>query len=189
MKICGLTRREDVESAVEAGADYLGFVLVPESKRYVPPERWRSLTEGVPERVKCVAVVSDPAREEVAEIWNIFDIIQFHGSETPELAHGNNCWKALHLEHGFERMKQFDVEHFVIDAAAGGSGRRCDWNLAAAAAKEHEILLAGGLTPENVAEAVRRVGPWGVDVSGGVESSPGIKSKEKLLKFIKEAKQ
>ena len=81
------------------------------------------------------------------------------------------------------------MEHFVIDAAAGGSGRRCDWSLAAAAAKEHEILLAGGLTPENVAEAVRRVGPWGVDVSGGVESSPGIKSKEKLLKFIKEAKQ
>ena len=86
MKICGLTRREDVESAVEAGADYLGFVLVPESKRYVPPERWRSLTEGVPERVKCVAVVADPAREEVAERWNIFDISQFHGSETTELS-------------------------------------------------------------------------------------------------------
>lgn len=188
VKICGLTRREDVEFAAKSGADYLGFVLVPWSKRYVPSERWRSLTRELPAQVKCVAVVADPALEDLAKIREVFDIIQFHGSETPEVANGSRSWKAMTRECEFETMKLFDVEHFVIDFPLGGSGRCCNWDLAAAAARKYEILLAGGLTPENVAEAVRKVAPWGVDVSSGVEISPGIKSKEKLLNFIKEAK-
>lgn len=187
VKICGLTRREDVELAVELGADYVGFVLVPASKRFVAPDRWRGLTERLPEHVRRVAVVADPSEEELEEIRTMFDIIQFHGSEPPELARGRGCWKALHLERDAGKMELFEVEHFVVDSAAGGSGVRCDWSLAAEAAKKYEILLAGGLTPDNVAEAIRQVKPWGVDVAGGVEAAPGIKSKEKLMRFMKEA--
>ncbi|MPM72087.1 N-(5'-phosphoribosyl)anthranilate isomerase [bioreactor metagenome] len=187
VKICGLTRREDVELAAGLGADFLGFVLAPASKRYVPPERWRSLTENLPGHIRRVAVVVDPAPETLAEIRKVFDVIQFHGSEPPELARGAGSWKALHLEREFGKLKEYDVEHFIIDSATGGSGVRCDWRTAAEAAKEYEILLAGGLTPDNVAEAIRQVKPWGVDVSGGVEAAPGIKSKEKLIRFMKEA--
>lgn len=189
MKICGLTRREDVELAVGLGADYLGFVLVPASKRYVPPERWRNLTENLPEHVKRVAVIADPREEELVELRKLFDIIQFHGKESPCFAGGEGSWKALSPEIGLERFEQYDVEHFVVDSANGGSGCCCDWEFAALAAERYEILLAGGLTPENVAEALRRVKPWGVDVAGGVESSPGIKSEEKMERFIKEAKK
>jgi len=189
VKICGLTRRGDVELAVELGADFLGFVLVPSSKRFVSPDRWRSLTEGLPGHVRTVAVVADPSEAELVEIRKVFNIIRFHGAEPPELGRGKGCWKALCLERDYGKMEAYDVEHFVVDSSAGGSGRCCDWSLAAEAAKKFEILLAGGLTPENVAEAVRRVKPWGVDVAGGVESSPGIKSKEKLVNFMKEARK
>ena len=187
VKICGLPRREDVELAVELGADYVGFVLVPASKRFVSSDRWHGLTENLPERVRSVAVVAGPSEEELAEIRNVFDIVQFHGSEPPETANGRGSWKALHLERDAGKLESYRVEHFVIDSAAGGSGLRCDWELAAEAAKRYEILLAGGLTPDNVAEAIRRVKPWGVDVSGGVEAAPGIKSKEKMVRFMKEA--
>jgi len=187
VKICGLTRREDVELAVELGADYVGFVLAPASKRFVTPDRWRGLTGHLPEHVRRVAVVVNPSEEELAEIRKVFDIVQFHGSEPPEAAHGKASWKALHLERDAGKMESYEVEHFVVDSAAGGSGVRCDWSLAAEAAKKYEILLAGGLTPENVADAIRRVNPWGVDVAGGVEAAPGIKSKEKLMRFMKEA--
>jgi len=187
VKICGLTRREDVELAVELGADYLGFVLAPASKRFVPPDRWRGLTEHLPEHVRRVAVVVNPSDEELAGIRKVFDIVQFHGSEPPEVVRGEGSWKALHLERDAGTMESYQVEHFVVDSAAGGSGVCCDWSLAAEAAKKYEILLAGGLTPDNVAEAIRQVKPWGVDVSGGVEAAPGIKSKEKLMRFMKEA--
>ncbi len=187
IKICGLTRREDVELAAELGADYLGFILAPASKRFVPPGRWRELTRGLPGHIQRVAVVVNPSPKEILEIRKHFDIIQFHGSEPMEIATGKQSWKALHLEHELEKLKQYDVEHFIIDSAAGGSGMTCDWRLAAEAAKEYEILLAGGLTPENVADAIRQVNPWGVDVAGGVEASPGVKSTEKLIRFMKEA--
>ena len=188
MKICGLTRREDVECAVAAGADYLGFVLVPGSRRFVPPELRRELVADLPENVRSVAVVADPMADELSEIRKFFDLIQFHGQEPPAVANGERSWKALPAGTEFETFARYRVEHFVVDSDCGGSGRCCDWHSAALAAEQYEILLAGGLTPENVADAVRQVKPWGVDVAGGVELSPGIKSAEKIQRFIKEAK-
>ena len=188
VKICGLTRREDVESAVAAGADYLRFVLVPESKRFVPPERRRALVADLPAEVKSFAVVADPTEDELSEIRKLFDIIQFHGHEPPDLADGERSWKALPASAAPAEFARYRVGHFVVDSERGGSGQCCDWRLAARAAERYEILLAGGLSPGNVAEAVRQVNPWGVDVAGGVELSPGIKSAEKIQLFIKEAK-
>lgn len=188
VKICGLTRREDVECAVAVGADYLGFVLVPGSKRFVPPERCRELVADLPAGVRSVAVVADPSEAELDEICNMFDIIQFHGHEPPESIAGKRRWKALPAGTEFGIFARYQVEHFVVDSDQGGSGRCCDWSRAAQLASRYEILLAGGLTPENVSEAVRQVRPWGVDVAGGVEISPGIKSYEKIQRFIKEAK-
>ena len=188
VKICGLTRRCDVECAVAAGADYVGFVLVPSSKRFVPPERRRELIADLPASVRSVAVVADPTEQEVSEIRKLFDIIQFHGHEPPSVADGAHSWKALPASTAPERFFEYRVEHFVVDSDCGGSGRCCDWHRAALASERYEILLAGGLSPENVADAIRQVKPWGVDVSGGVELSPGIKSREKIQHFIEEAK-
>ena len=188
VKICGLTRREDVECAAAAGADYVGFVLVPSSKRFVPPESRRELVADLPAGVKSVAVVADPSEEELLGIRKLFDIIQFHGHEQPDEVIGKRGWKAFPAGTALATFARYRVEHFVIDSDCGGSGRCCDWHRAALAAERYEILLAGGLTPENVAEAIRQVNPWGVDVSGGVELSPGIKSSEKIQRFIEEAK-
>ncbi len=179
VKICGLTRREDVELAVSLGADYVGFVLVPQSKRYVPRERWRELTKDLP--VKTVAVVTDP----VPGAEEFFDLVQYHGEAFEK------GWKALHLrsEADLKKLDLYRAERFVIDSAGGGSGVCCDWRLAALAARKYPVMLAGGLTPANVAEAVRIVVPLGVDVAGGVESAPGIKSEEKMKLFFKKLEQ
>ncbi|MDR0932754.1 MAG: phosphoribosylanthranilate isomerase [Victivallales bacterium] len=189
VKICGLTRREDVELAIELGADYLGFVLIPSSKRYVTLAQSRDLTANVPLKVKTVAVVANPSSAELNEIRDIFNIVQFHSDESSEIAQGANSWKALSSCTDSTKFDEYKVGRFVVDSAVGGSGICCDWNIAAEVAKRYKILLAGGLSPENIAEAIRAVRPWGVDVAGGVESSPGIKSKEKMVRFIKEAKK
>ena len=191
VKICGLTRRCDVELAAELGAGYVGFVLVPASPRCVPVERLRELTGGLPAGVKRVGVCADADREMILRAAEgNFDIIQLHGNETREFAASlpYPVWKAVRAVAGteLEPLSQWKVERFLFDAASGGSGRCCDWNLAAQAARRWRIMLAGGLSPENIREAIQMVHPAGVDLSSSLETAPGMKSEDKMRELFKE---
>lgn len=195
VKICGLVRRCDVELAAELGADYLGFVLAPHSPRRVSLESLRELTRGLTgSGCRIVAVMADPGREEILRAAEVADRIQLHGSEPPELMESLpevRFWKAFHLTEQAEvaRLSGYRVERFVLDAASGGSGVRCDWSVAADAARRWPVMLAGGISAENVADAVGQVKPAGVDLSSSLESSPGVKSKRKMMDFFKIVKE
>ena len=191
VKICGLTRRCDVELAVALGAAYVGFVLAPESPRRVTPAALAGLTRDLPPGVRRVGVFVDASVafiREAAMAGNL-DVAQLYGGDSaafirdlPEL----EIWRAVPVT-GPAAVAAFAGDPaalLVADAARGGSGVRCDWEAAAALARRRPLLLAGGLTADNVAEAIRRVRPAGVDLSGGVESAPGVKSAEKLREFF-----
>jgi len=200
VKICGLTRLEDVRCAVAAGADYVGFVLYERSPRYVPLEVLRRLAAAVPPTVRRVGVVvnADPAQLAQAVTAGRLDVIQFHGDETADVLRSfrlATVWQAVALRAAADVAAAADspAEVLVADAAGhtarGGTGQVCDWTLAAQLAGRRRMLLAGGLRPETVAEAVERVRPYGVDVSSGVESSPGVKDHDRVRRFIAAAKE
>lgn len=199
VKICGLTRLEDVDAAVAAGADAVGFVLYERSKRYVPPARLAGLTARVPPGVLRVGVVVNATPEALvaAVAEGRLDVIQFHGDETVAgiAAFGAaRAWQAVGLSGpaDVERALRSPAERLVVDAAGaperGGTGRLCDWSLAADLAQRRPVVLAGGLHPANVADAVRRVRPWGVDVSSGVEMAPGVKDPVRMRDFVATAR-
>lgn len=198
VKVCGITRPGDAEACVRAGVDALGFNFFPGSKRFVPPEtafEWIRGFEGVVERV---AVVVNATPE---LLWMLigagcFEAIQFHGDESPGecAASGAVRWiKALRIKAGdsLEEPGLFGTPHVLIDAWSpveyGGTGMEADRGLARALVEkfpEKRFAFAGGLTPENVAEAVRAVRPAAVDVAGGVESAPGIKDARLVAAFV-----
>ena len=194
VKICGLTRRRDVELAVELGAEYVGFVLAPASPRHVPPELLPELARCLPEHVRRVGVFVNESVETIRRIAaGNLDVVQLHGAETPEFAArlGMPVWKAVHVEteRELEMLERYDVERFLFDAASGGSGGVCDWHLAALAAKRWRIMLAGGLRSGNIRDAVETVKPYGVDPSSYLEEAPGIKSEDKMREFFKEIRK
>jgi len=185
VKICGLTRPTDVEAAVAAGADALGFIAVAESPRFVSPETVRALANNLPPFVSTVAVArcdrdaspypvrlaqlyADPAAEFPIPVVRVFRI----GTRSD-----------LHTALSHAGPILLDA---YSPAALGGTGHCIDWDLAAEGVTQHPwpVILAGGLTPENVAEAVRTVRPYAVDVSSGVETSPGVKDHEKIRRFV-----
>jgi phosphoribosylanthranilate isomerase len=199
VKICGLTRAEDVDAAVEAGADAVGFVFVAGTPRVVSVERARVLRARVPPFVTVVGlfVNADPAevRDTVSAVR--LDVVQLHGEESPEVAGACGQWarvvKAFRMK-GPETLEQFPAyagvaQAYLVDAfvegAHGGTGARFDWDLAIHA-KDFgtPVILAGGLKPENAAEAVQRVGAYALDVSSGVESAPGLKDPERIRRFM-----
>ena len=185
VKICGLTRRCDVAAALECGADYLGFVLVSASKRFVPLERLAELTRGVTTARK-VGVFMDAPLETIRRAVEVggLDIVQLHGSETAEFASSIDfaeVWKATY-------DADFPAARLVCDAPQGGSGRFGNHARAAELAKIRPVMLAGGLTPANVAAVVAAVRPAGVDVASGVESAPGVKDRKKLEALFNELK-
>ncbi len=199
VKICGVTRPGDVESAVAAGADAVGFVLYERSPRFVPLERLRELTALVPPGVLRVGVVVNAPLQRVlrAAAAGGLDVIQFHGDESDALLVGfaaARVWRAVRLESGanVETAARCPAERLVVDAGdgalRGGTGKVCDWSLAAELARRRPVLLAGGLTPANVAGAVRQVRPWGVDVSSGVEAAPGVKDSDLVREFVAAAR-
>lgn len=187
LKLCGITRAEDMAVAEQAGADYAGMVLVPGTPRFVPHDRIAVLMAA--NRCGKVFVVRDMPLDELNALIAEFspDVVQLHGAESPDYARGvrgAKVWKACNLnsETALAEAEAFPCETIVADSG-GGTGRVCRWDLAAKLARVRRIFLAGGITPENVRDAVGQVHPAGIDVSGGVESAPGIKDRFLIQKL------
>lgn len=200
IKICGITRPQDAEAAVAAGADLLGLVFYDKSPRHVTLGVASDISRAVPPHVLRVGLFVNAAPEHVIEAAGVcgLQLLQFHGDESPEYCaqFGLMTMKAFRVSGpaSLETLGQYRTDAWLLDAHVsgkyGGTGQRFDWSLAAQATKlGRPVFLAGGLTPENVGEAVRQVRPYGVDVSGGVESAPGIKEAAKVRAFIQAARE
>ncbi len=198
VKICGITRIEDAQHAAACGADALGFVFYAKSPRCLSPESARGIIAKLPPFVSAVGLFVNEEPERVREIAEFcgLDLLQLHGDESPagSLFPPYRVIKALRVRDAgsLTGAGAYVVSALLLDAwvegAYGGTGHRFNWDLAAGVAREHRVILAGGLRAENVAEAVRRVRPYGVDVSSGVESAPGIKDPDLVAEFIRRAK-
>lgn len=199
VKICGLTRKQDVHEAVKAGADALGFVFAERSKRLIAAGEAKKLVEGVPAFVSRVGLFMDQDTATVSAVLERvpLSLLQFHGSESHDYCRqfGLPYIKALSIgdDQALSRAEQdyFDAAGLLLDShepgGAGGTGKVFDWSKIPPT--RLPLVLAGGLTPENVGLAVRQVNPWAVDVSSGVEDAPGHKSAVKMQAFINEAKR
>lgn len=195
VKICGLTRSADLDAAVAAGVDAVGFVFHPSSPRAVTPEQARRLCSGLPPFVTAVGLFVDASFEQIqATLDQVpLELLQFHGEETPAFcASFRRRWiKALRMRPGIdpvaESARYSAGAGLLLDTfdpvRAGGTGQCFDWDRIPASLAP-SIILAGGLDPGNVAEAIRRIGPFGVDVSGGVEAAKGIKDHGKIRDFM-----
>jgi phosphoribosylanthranilate isomerase len=190
VKICGITRVEDAEAAVDAGAGAIGFVFWPASPRFIDPYRARAIRSRLPPFVTAVGVFVNQPLEHVSGVASLVRLgaVQLHGDETPGYAAriSTPVMKAVSVGPGFgERIAVWPAGMTLLldvhdPVARGGTGRTIDWSSAAAVAAERRVLLAGGLTAENVADAVARVRPFGIDVSSGVERAPGVKDHQRL---------
>lgn len=198
IKICGLTRAEDARLAWEAGADYLGVVLYAGSPRGVTADAVQAIREALPAGARVVGVFVNESPAAVGRVAAACRLaaVQIHGDELPGgfEACGVPVWRAVRAAGGVwtPEPARWPAARYVADAAApglyGGSGQRTDWPAAAGLARRVPVMLAGGLTPGNVADAVRAVRPLGVDVSSGVERAPGIKDPEAVVRFIRAAR-
>lgn len=198
IKICGITRPEDGLIVARAGAHAIGLVFA-RSPRRVTPDQARGIVQALPPFVTTVALFVNPAAEEVEEVLRTVRpaCLQFHGEEPPAFCAGFGLpWlKALRVRPGVDLLQSAALyqgaQGLLLDAyspaAHGGTGERFDWGLIPPGLAL-PVVLAGGLTPDNVADAVRTVRPWAVDVSSGVEAAPGLKDAEKIAAFIKEVK-
>jgi phosphoribosylanthranilate isomerase len=199
IKICGLTRQEDAELAVELGADAVGFVFEPSSPRFIPPES-RSFIKNLEPYAHCVAVYGKVETPEPFGCNSIQAIEVIHGAlprrglppifKVMRPVGGDPKLAVAQMDEWRRGHPELNVRGTVLDSfdeqAFGGTGKKVDWKFAATFAELSpvRVILAGGLTPDNVAEAIRTVRPYAVDVSSGVESRPGIKDKQKLRDFI-----
>lgn len=208
VKICGITNPEDAWAAVNGGADILGFVFYPPSPRYVTPERAREILDGLGaarDRIRAAGVFVNVPLETICATMTAagLDLAQLHGQESPELvqAVGTQAYKSIQardldtarrLVANYHAAVANHLPAVIADAPPaqlpGGNGVLADWTVARAIARELPTLLAGGLEPGNVREAIERVAPWGVDVSSGVERAPGIKDHAKVREFIQQAR-
>jgi phosphoribosylanthranilate isomerase len=191
VKICGVTRLDDAQLAVELGASAIGFVFWPSSPRYIPPSRAAEIVEALPSRVASIGVFVDQTRNFV---WNAAEqvgltALQLHGDETPAFATAlpRPVIKAVPVTADFSLEAVMEIPRAItvlLDAhdpvRRGGTGETIDWSVAAAVAWRRPIFLSGGLHAGNIREAIALVNPHAVDISSGVESAPGIKDPAKL---------
>jgi phosphoribosylanthranilate isomerase len=198
IKICGITRTHDARAAALAGADAIGLVFYPRSPRYLSVERAVEIRDALPPFVQAVALFVNPDAAQVAQVIGRVHpaMLQFHGEEGPDFCgqFGVPYIKACRVKPGadlleylrpFSRAAAWLLDSYVPEY--GGVGESFDWSLAPAAG-DRPLILSGGLARDNVAEAIRRVRPWGVDVSSGVESAKGIKDAAKITAFIAEVR-
>lgn len=198
VKVCGITRREDAIAAAEAGASAIGFIFYPNSPRYVTPDRARELGEGLDVWKVGVFVNETAASIEATMRAANLDVAQIYGSESPSA----RIWRAIRIEGGpppyggrldplqaatRERAGPAPDEALFLDGSANGVS--FDWDRARPIAEQLKVVIAGGLNPTNVAEAIRIAKPWGVDASSGLEISPGIKDHQKVRQFVKAAQE
>jgi phosphoribosylanthranilate isomerase len=198
IKVCGITNIEDALAAVELGADALGFVLA-HSPRQVSQKTLKRLVAGLPPFISKVGVFVDSPLDEVKNIMSEcgLTLAQLHGSESPEYCQAlyPRAIKAFQVKDAaiLTQLPLYKVSAYLLDGyhskLKGGSGQSFDWEIAQQARGLGRIILSGGLTPENVAQAIAIARPYGVDVSSGVEVSPGKKDHHKLAAFIKAAKE
>jgi phosphoribosylanthranilate isomerase len=199
IKICGITNLDDALAAAGAGADALGFNFFRKSPRYVEPEKAAEIISQLPPLIMPVGVFVNEREEKIREIQSLtcMQSVQLHGDESPEFCQrfGNRVIKAFQVKdkESLKHMAHYRVGAFLLDSyhdsLRGGTGATFDWHLAVVAKTFGRIILAGGLTPENIAEAVKLVQPYGVDVAGGVEREKGIMDHAKLKKFITEVRR
>lgn len=195
IKICGITSLRDALTAVEAGADALGFVFAP-SPRRVTPEQAAAIIRELPPFVTTVGLVVDQDPLPILELCPV-DVLQYHGAESPETvaAAPRRAVKAFRVRASadLQSLATYRCSAFLLDAyvpgLAGGTGRQFPWELAREAQRfGRPVIVAGGLTPDNVAQCIEQTRPYGVDVSSGVESSPGRKDPHKVRTFIQAAR-
>jgi phosphoribosylanthranilate isomerase len=198
VKICGVCTLDDALACADAGADAIGFNFWPRSKRYITVEDAARIARRLPPQLRTVGVFVNPTEDDVTRAFaaGAIDLAQLHGDETPDfcLRFAGRYWKALRLrdQQSLVELDRYSCDILLIDADApdyGGSGARAPVELARAAASRRRVLLAGGLTPENVADAIRAVRPFGVDVASGVERSPGVKDWIRVTAFVAAAKR
>ncbi len=199
VKICGITNPDDALAAVEYGADALGFVFYPKSPRYITPEKAAAITSLLPPFISTVGVFVNEKPDIILQIMKMTGIrvLQLHGSETPDTC---KIWtpvvKSFRVA-DFTDLKPLEeykgVSAYLLDTYSqseyGGTGRIFNWDIAVEAKREGRIILAGGLTPENIEMAVHHVKPYAVDVSSGVEAKKGKKDLNKLKEFIGKARR
>lgn len=197
VKICGIKCIEDALAAIDAGADYLGFNFYPKSIRSIDPQDCKRITTILKSAHPSIQLVGVFVNTPVVEIQAIqkqclLDLVQLHGDESPAdlAALGSTAYKAFRgLPDRLEEYLHNSKPAFLLDASSayayGGTGKTADWSAAASLARQHPLFLAGGLTPENVSDAILQVRPWGVDVASGVESAPGMKGMVKMRTFVR----
>jgi phosphoribosylanthranilate isomerase len=200
VKVCGITNYEDAAMIVDQGADALGFNFFPQSPRYVDPADARSIIRRIPPFVVSVGLfvnVAEPSRVSAIAHAAGVQVLQLHGDETPEYCRDLEDWpliKALRIgESGIlEDLEEYPVQAFLLDVRDdtlfGGTGKSFDWELARNIKHIRPIILAGGLTVDNVQKAIQTVDPYAVDVCSGVESAPRKKSAQKVIGFMNEVR-
>ena len=198
VKICGMTNLKDVKVAVDSGVDAVGFIFYKKSPRSVTMQAVRKIVLELPPFVDSVGVFVNETAEQINKIADRcnLDRVQLHGNESPMFCKKirRRVIKAIRVKdiQSLKKLSDYPVSSFLLDTFSedqyGGTGRVFDWNLAYPAKKYGPIILAGGLTPNNVRQAIQRIQPYGVDVCSGVESQPGIKDHKKMQTFLKNVK-
>jgi len=198
IKICGITNVQDAHVAVDLGTDALGFIFVPDTPRYIEPQDAVQVISKLPPFITKVGVFADESPQVISQIIQTcgLNAIQLHGSETPEYCDNiRACGRVTTIKsfrvkdrHSLSPIPEYRVSAYLLDTYVkgkkGGTGETFNWDLAIEAKKYGRIIIAGGLTPGNVAEAIRRVQPYAVDVGSGVEAIPGKKDHAKIKAFI-----
>jgi phosphoribosylanthranilate isomerase len=186
VKICGITNREDALAAIDAGAGAIGFVFHKSSPRCADPALLTPWISEIPSNIWKVGVFVNETPEAIEEIAaNLqLDVAQLHGDETPDRhPRGLRIWKAFRMHHGAVPDKTYPAEAILLDGP--GTGRTFDWRVTREI--PGNVIVAGGLTPDNVRDAVEQTNPWGVDTASGVEASPGRKDHARMKQFIQAA--
>ena len=201
IKICGITNLDDGLEAIAAGVDALGFVFVPNTPRYITPSQAKLVIKQLPPFITNVGLFVDSEIDEIEDIVNHckLDAVQLHGNESPEMCSQislqTKVIKSFHIKKELQVLRN-EIENYRVDAylldtfikgKAGGTGQTFDWRIAEGISQR--IILAGGLTPDNIGTAIAQLQPYGVDVSSGVEKSPGKKDTNKIHSFVRQVRK